>query len=274
MPRLKFLWFTPLVCFLFGTIFFEEFPLSMVPGIVLALAGLFVQGAVQYTIMLFLKKKLGFLKSEKRFMYAILMLAAEMAKIDGRVTESELKLIKGRLEADFDPEESAHYYQLFQKYLNNELNIKETCKVINYEFDASTKAHLMYLLVSIATADGILTEAEISLLKRISTRADIRIATLVSILKMFQFEREKVQQEREKRKTTSSTSSLKTAYSILELEENASITAIKKAYRRLAKTHHPDRVTHLGPEFQTKAKEKFQKIADAYELIKTRRNFN
>jgi len=46
---------------------------------------------------------------------------------------------------------------------------------------------------------------------------------------------------------------------------------VKKAYRKMAIKYHPDKVSHLGPEHQNAAKEKFQKLTEAYERIKKER---
>lgn len=48
---------------------------------------------------------------------------------------------------------------------------------------------------------------------------------------------------------------------------------LKKAYRRLSKQYHPDRVSHLGDEFIRLAKDKFQSINKAYEEIKNDKGF-
>ena len=46
---------------------------------------------------------------------------------------------------------------------------------------------------------------------------------------------------------------------------------LKKAYRDLAKKHHPDKVQHLGEAYIKSAKEKFARIQAAYENIKKQR---
>ena len=56
-------------------------------------------------------------------------------------------------------------------------------------------------------------------------------------------------------------------FEILELEQNASLEEIKQAYRRLANRYHPDKVAHLGPEFQELAARRFRAIQKAYEEI-------
>jgi len=40
----------------------------------------------------------------------------------------------------------------------------------------------------------------------------------------------------------------------------------------MAVKYHPDKVSHLGEDYQKDAKEKFQKMQEAYENIKKERN--
>lgn len=56
-------------------------------------------------------------------------------------------------------------------------------------------------------------------------------------------------------------------YEILGIEPGADPETIKKAYHRMAAKYHPDKVSHLGEEFQKLAKEKFQDIQWAYEVL-------
>jgi len=58
-----------------------------------------------------------------------------------------------------------------------------------------------------------------------------------------------------------------TAYKILELNTNATMSEIKAAYRKMAKKYHPDKVLHLGKEHQKGAQEKFRKVQEAYEQL-------
>lgn len=63
-------------------------------------------------------------------------------------------------------------------------------------------------------------------------------------------------------------------YKVLEIEPTATPEEIKKAYRQMAIKYHPDKVASMGEEFQKGAKEKFQKIQEAYDNIKKSRGFN
>ena len=64
------------------------------------------------------------------------------------------------------------------------------------------------------------------------------------------------------------------AYQILEITSSANEDEIKKAYRKMAIKYHPDKVSVLGEEFQKAAKEKFQKVQEAYETIKKEKGIN
>ncbi len=64
------------------------------------------------------------------------------------------------------------------------------------------------------------------------------------------------------------------AYKILEVEPTASDDEVKKAYRRMAVKYHPDKVEHLGPDFQKIAQEKFKEINAAYDGIKKARGMS
>ena len=64
---------------------------------------------------------------------------------------------------------------------------------------------------------------------------------------------------------------IKDPYTILGIEKNATEAAIKQAYRKLANKYHPDKVNHLGKEFQKLAKERFIEIQEAYQILGKKR---
>ena len=61
--------------------------------------------------------------------------------------------------------------------------------------------------------------------------------------------------------------SLEEAYKVLEIAPSATDDEVRAAYRRLAVTHHPDKVANLGEDIRRAATEKFQRINEAKEKI-------
>ena len=61
------------------------------------------------------------------------------------------------------------------------------------------------------------------------------------------------------------------AYKILEIEQSASDDEVKKAYRKMAKKYHPDRVVTEDEAIKKGAEEKFKQVQKAYETIQKER---
>ena len=63
----------------------------------------------------------------------------------------------------------------------------------------------------------------------------------------------------------------KSFYQILEISSSATNDEVKKAFRKMAKKYHPDKVLHLGKELQESAEDKFVAVNKAYKDIKRER---
>ena len=77
------------------------------------------------------------------------------------------------------------------------------------------------------------------------------------------FEKEKAEADFEQKLQTDAGD----PYEILGIKPGAGMEEIQAAYRRAVQAYHPDKVSHLGKEFQDLAQEKFIEIQEAYEKL-------
>ena len=60
---------------------------------------------------------------------------------------------------------------------------------------------------------------------------------------------------------------MKTHYELLDISPHAAADQIKKAFRREIARYHPDKVQHLGPEFQEIAAVRAAELTEAYRVL-------
>ena len=107
-------------------------------------------------------------------------------------------------------------------------------------------------MIEISKVDGLVHQSEIAVIKRIAIYLIISDKDYESIKAMF-------------------FKSANNAFKILEIDSSATSNEIKKAYRKMAIKYHPDKVQHLGEDFQKMAEEKFKILNEAYHRIKNER---
>lgn len=188
------------------------------------------------------------------FRISLLVLSAGVMKADGKQLKSELEYVKLFFLNNFGPVQTQHYMTAFRDILKQDIPIREVCTQISTNMDIHSRLQLLHFLFGIALADNHTHPQEIKTIEDISTWMGISSADYLSIKNMFV-------------KDTVS------AYRILEVSPEANEEDIKKAYRAMALKYHPDRVSHLGEEFQQAAKDKFQQVNEAYNTIRKERGF-
>lgn len=186
------------------------------------------------------------------FSAALLVLCSAVMKADNRLMKTELEYVKKFFTKQFGEDITRQRMLLLREILKQDIPVQEVCRQIKMNLDSSSRLQLIHLLFGIAAADGHVNKEEQSILALISSLLGINERDFVSLQSMFVKDGD-------------------SAYKILEIEKTAGDDEVKKAYRRMAMKYHPDKVHHLGPEYQKDAQEKFKKINDAYETIKKER---
>ncbi len=126
------------------------------------------------------------------------------------------------------------------------------------------KAQVIYFLTGVALIEGKMSTRERQFLQQINADLGLSPTTLTRILAIYA----SYFQEQENQATQiKPTLSKKYYFDILGVTENASKEEIKKAYRSLAKLHHPDCFENASESQQKMAKEKFIQIQKAYEIL-------
>ena len=183
------------------------------------------------------------------FMVSLLILSSAIMKADKRVLKSELDYVKRFISENFGEDAAAESVLLLRDLLKQDVNIESVCSQIRINTNSATRLQLLHYLTGIARADGNVSSDELSMLRRISAALSIPFQDGESIFAMFD-------------------KGLDAAYQILEIDKNVTDDEVKKAYKKMAIKHHPDKVSSLGTDVQRSAEEKFKKINEAYEKIK------
>lgn len=189
------------------------------------------------------------------FEVSLLVLSSLVIKADGRQDQRELDFVRRQFVQMYGKERANHAFRLF-KAINKQSNIslRQVCLQIQQMMDHAARLQLLHFLFGIAKSDGHVAESEVSVIQQMARYLGINARDFESIKAMFY-------------------DSTDNAYKILELQKGATPQDIKKAYRRMAKKYHPDKVQHLGEEHQKGAEAKFRKVQEAYEQLQNELGF-
>lgn len=186
------------------------------------------------------------------YIMSLLVLVAAVMKADGKILKSELDYAKQFFVRSFGTPAAAEAIRILRDLLNQNIPVGDVADQIRKNMDLPSRLQLLHFLFGIAAADGVVHEAEHNLIKLIAQHMGISQKDYESIESMF-------------------VANTDAAYKILEVEATASDDDLKKAYRKMALKYHPDKVHYLGEDVQNAAKEKFQKVNEAWEIIKKQR---
>ena len=185
----------------------------------------------------------------------LMALSASVMKADGKVLKIELDFVKRFFASQFGNRFTSEHLQILKNFLDSEkIPLQEICADIRSRMPSEVRVQLIHYLFSIAKADGDVATNEMNVIQKIATMLGVSAVEFESVKNMFY-------------------RNVDSDYKILGVESNVTDEEIKKAYRKMAISFHPDKVATMGEEYQKGAKEKFQQIQDAYEAIKKRRGF-
>lgn len=189
------------------------------------------------------------------FAASLLVLSAAVMKSDGQTLKSELDFVKKFLVAQFGEAKALEEIQLLKEILKRDIPLYDVCVQIKQYMPYEQRLQIIHYLFGISKADGHVHPKELDTILTISNYLGVESNDFASLKAMYFRD-------------------VDGDYKILEIESSASNDEVKKAYRKMAVKFHPDKVLDLGEDVQKAAKEKFQKVQEAYENIKKQRGFS
>jgi DnaJ like chaperone protein len=186
------------------------------------------------------------------YIMSLLVLVAAVMKADGKILKSELEYAKQFFVNAFGVSAAQEAIRILRDLLKQNIPVTDVCRQIRHNMDHPSRLQLLHFLFGIAAADGVVHEIEHKLIRHIAEEMGISQKDYESIEAMF-------------------VANTDAAYKILEVDPSVTDDELKKAYRKMAIKYHPDKVTYLGEDVQKAAHEKFQKVNEAWEIIKKQR---
>lgn len=185
----------------------------------------------------------------------LMALSAVVMKADGKVLKAELDYVKNFFSQQFGNQFTTQHLKVLKQFLDaKQIPIDQICNDIRTRMPAEVRVQLVHYMFGIAKADGDVAESEMSVIENIAQKLGVSQTDFESLKNMFYRD-------------------VHSDYKIIGIDATATDEQVKKAYRKMAIAHHPDKVASMGEEYQKGAQEKFMKIQEAYENIKKKRGF-
>ncbi|MBO4482084.1 MAG: TerB family tellurite resistance protein [Bacteroidales bacterium] len=213
-------------------------------------------------------------QSRADFDRTFLILCAEVMKADNSLMRSELDCVKNYLLQQLGPEKASEALLQLRDILKENYSIEEVCAEVRNRSTIYERLITLKFLFDIAQADGTISVEELSCIQRIASNLNISRMDFESLKAMYMGGYQYSGTGGGSSYTAPRVDNLDNDYRILEISPDATDEEVKKAYRELAKKHHPDKVNHLGDDVRKAAEEKFARLNQAYERIKKARGMN
>ena len=208
----------------------------------------------------------------------LLILFAAIMKADGHIMRTELVYVSEALKRLYPLEIVPALIDELKEILHQNLSIEEACWTLRQQHTGQSLLTIIYMLVGLAEADGVVDSQERYLLYEIAARLGVERMYVDAFLhgnRSYSY----TGQGREEgyhqqggygysggaRRRSAFTG--KDPYTVLGVEPTASDAQVKSAYRKLVNIWHPDRFQNKSQAEIDTATEKFKEIQAAYEEI-------
>lgn len=201
-------------------------------------------------------------ESHNRFVWLLVHVLMHTAKIDGRITKDEIQTIHRFFQYNLNYNQTKMLWvkEIIKEATGSSPSLESLLEEFKTTFAYEPRLILLELVFQILYTKDDVPENELQIARRIAAFLEISSYDQRTIEAKYKYGSQY--------STTPDQNNVAHYYATLGLEKGATMDEIKKAYRKLSMKYHPDKVRHLGDEFQKIADTKMKEINAAYDYFK------
>lgn len=201
-------------------------------------------------------------ESHNRFVWLLVHVLMHTAKIDGRITKDEIQTIHRFFQYNLNYNQTKMLWvkEIIKEATGSSPSLESLLEEFKTTFAYEPRLILLELVFQILYTKHDVPENELQIARRIAAFLEISSYDQRTIEAKYKYGSQYA--------TTPDQNNAAHYYETLGLEKGATMDEIKKAYRKLSMKYHPDKVGHLGDEFQKIADTKMKEINAAYDYFK------
>ncbi|MEZ5496964.1 MAG: co-chaperone DjlA [Gammaproteobacteria bacterium] len=217
---------------------------------------------------------------QQSYFEALFTSIGKLAKVDGVVTKDEIRRcesIMQRMQLTSEHRKQAINY--FNQGKQPGFDIRPVIEKLYFASGRSysIKQMFMEMLLEVAAAENQIKQSEWQLMLQICEYLRFPQNLFITLARMRGFDANgsRSQSSNQRQQWTRPPQQKTNPYQVLGVNQSDSKAVIRKAYKKLMSSHHPDKLIAKGmpPEMIEIAKNKTQKIQAAWEDIKQQRGF-
>jgi DnaJ like chaperone protein len=201
-------------------------------------------------------------ESHNRFVWLLVHVLMHTAKIDGQITKDEIQTIHRFFQYNLNYNQTKMLWvkEIIKEATSSSPSLESLLEEFKTTFAYEPRLILLELVFQILYTKPDVPENELQIARRIAAFLEISSYDQRTIEAKYKYGSQY--------STTPDQNNVDHYYATLGLEKGATMDEIKKAYRKLSMKYHPDKVRHLGDEFQKIAETKMKEINAAYDYFK------